>query len=76
MWIVGLLVLVHGPVVVLDWRGLGTKYYQWTCAGDFLGWYRRGGYERFRFWAGWCWIAFGALMICLAVAGFVNLALG
>jgi hypothetical protein len=70
----GPIVLMIGLVVVRDWRGLGTKCYRWSLKGDFLGWNRRGGYERFRFWGGWCWIAFGALMICIGIVGLVSLA--
>jgi hypothetical protein len=67
------LVLLVGVIVVRDWRGFGTQYYKLTSAMDVFGWYRRGGYERFRFWVGWSAVAFALLLFLVGIVGLVAL---
>jgi hypothetical protein len=73
LWLLAPLILLYGLVVVRDWRGLGTMLYKLACATDIFGWYRRGGYERFRLWVGWSAVAFALLMILIGIVGLVNL---
>ena len=73
-WVGASIFLLQGLLVVRNWRGLGTRYYDFVCAIDLSSWYRRGGYDRFRLWIGWCSIGFSAFWFTVGIAGLVSLA--
>jgi hypothetical protein len=66
LWLVAPLILLHGVIVVRDWRGLGARYCKLTS--------RFGGYNEFRFVVGWSTVAFALLLVVVGIVGLVDVA--
>jgi hypothetical protein len=69
----GVLFVLLGWVIVRDWRRLGTRIYKFNRYFPGGGWYeKRGrGYQSFQLWIGGGYLAFGAILLVVALAVFV-----
>jgi len=66
---VGLGFLSAGGILVSNWRGWGQRYFDRVIetGRPGTGWYRRGGFTRFRFVLGVGWSSVGIFMILVGV---------